>query len=70
MKNEFYINRSELSKVSKLLDKFSANSCRLIHNNDSGIGSTLEVVLEQLVDIDGVGYEGTLSIIITDHTSW
>jgi hypothetical protein len=70
MKNELYINKSELSKVSKLLDKFSANSCRLVYNNDSGIGSTLEVVLEQVVDIDGVAYEGALSIIITDHNSW
>jgi hypothetical protein len=70
MKNELYINRSELNKVYKLLDKFSANSCRLIHNNDSGAGSTLEVVLEQIVDIDNVRYGGTLSIIITDHNSW
>jgi hypothetical protein len=67
MKNEFYINRSELNKVSKLLDMFSANSCMLSYNNDSGTGSTLEVVLEQVVDIDGVGYSGTLSIIITEH---
>jgi len=70
MKSEFYINKSEVDKVSKLLYNFQANSCRLVYDNSNGIGSTLQVVIEQPVIIDGIPYEGELFVTLTDYNSW
>jgi len=70
MKSEFYINKSEVDKVSKLLDKFNAGSCRIVHDNNSGIGSTLQAVIQYPVVIEGIPHEGELYITLTDYESW
>jgi hypothetical protein len=69
MKSEFYINKSELGKVSELLYNFQATSCRLFYDNSNGISGTLQAIIEHPVIINGIPHEGELSITLTDHNS-
>lgn len=63
---EIRLHRSELEKITKLLDRFSdVNNFDLIYKTNA-IGSTLDIKFQyKLVDLDA-----TVTLPVTDVESW
>ena len=63
---EIRLHRSELEKITKLLDRFSdVNNFDLIYKTNC-IGSTLDIKFQyKLVDLDA-----TVTLPVTDVESW
>ena len=67
MTNTVYLNREDLDKIDKVLDKFPmCNVFSIEQNNDSGIGSITTLKLS--TDIEGI--KGEFSVEICGVENW
>jgi len=67
MTSEIYINPEELAIVQKIMEENGITyAVKLIYNNDSGIGSILEVEFDTEVN----GREATIRIPVTGVENW
>jgi len=68
MTTRIYINRHEIERILKIMDEndIADGAVELIHNNSSGIGSTLDMEF----DTELHGRYVVVRVNITDSDSW
>ncbi len=67
MNTRIYMSRRELEIISNIVrENEIENSFELIYNNDSGIGSTLDMEFDHKLN----GRYVTVRVSITDSDSW
>lgn len=66
MINKVLLEIEDVEKILNIMKRTGSNSCTVIQNNDSGIGSVTDI--EVFLKFNGI--VGTFRVNIEDETNW